>query len=58
VRAFQTVSEAIEQLEPEAHTRNITMVLSIQDPVPTVIGDPRRIKQANACVRRPAAGSA
>lgn len=40
------IREAIERLEPEARTRDITMVLSIQDPVPTVIGDPSRIKQA------------
>lgn len=40
------IREAIEQLEPEARARGITMVLSVQDPVPTVIGDPRRIKQA------------
>jgi signal transduction histidine kinase len=40
------IREAIEQLEPEARARGITMVLSVQDPVPTVIGDPRRIKHA------------
>jgi two-component system sensor histidine kinase VicK len=40
------IREAIDILEPEAHTRDITIVLSIQDPVPTVIGDPHRIRQA------------
>ena len=40
------IREAIEKLEPEARARDITMVLSIQDPVPLVIGDPRRIEQA------------
>jgi two-component system sensor histidine kinase VicK len=40
------IHEAIEILEPEARTRDITIVFSLQDPVPTVIGDPRRIKQA------------
>ncbi len=40
------IREAIEKLEPEARARDITMVLSIQDPVPLVIGDPRRIRQA------------
>jgi two-component system sensor histidine kinase VicK len=40
------IHDAIEKLEAEARTRDITLVFSIQDPVPAVIGDPRRIKQA------------
>jgi signal transduction histidine kinase len=48
-RPFELASlirDAIEELEAEAHTRDITLVFSLQDPVPVVIGDPRRIKQA------------
>ena len=40
------IHEAIEDLKPEARTRDITLVFSLQDPVPVVMGDPRRIKQA------------
>jgi signal transduction histidine kinase len=37
---------AIDELREEAAARNVTIVFSLQDPVPTVIGDPRRVKQA------------
>jgi len=40
------IREAIEQLEPEARARDVTIVFSIQDPVPTAVGDPGRIRQA------------
>jgi signal transduction histidine kinase len=39
------IREAIEELEPEARMRDITLVFSLQDPVPAVMGDPRRIQQ-------------
>jgi two-component system sensor histidine kinase VicK len=44
------IRDAIDVLEAEAHTRDITIVFSIQDPVPVAIGDPGRIKQAIVCL--------
>jgi signal transduction histidine kinase len=44
------IREAIDMLTPEARLRDITLVFSLQDPVPTVIGDPRRIQQAIICL--------
>jgi signal transduction histidine kinase len=40
------IRAAITQVESEASAQRITLVMSVQDPVPTVIGDPRRIQQA------------
>ena len=40
------IRDAIDVLEPEAHTRDLIIVFSVQDPVPVAIGDPGRIKQA------------
>jgi two-component system sensor histidine kinase VicK len=39
------IREVADDLTEEARQREITIVISIQDPVPTVIGDPCRIKQ-------------
>jgi signal transduction histidine kinase len=41
---------AIDELKTEAHAREVTLVFSLQDPVPTVIGDPRRIQHALRCL--------
>lgn len=46
VALARLIHEAVETLEDEARQRGITIVLSTQDPIPTVIGDPRRIRQA------------
>ncbi len=40
------IREAIEHLEPEARARDVTIVFSIQDPVPLAMGDSGRIRQA------------
>ena len=44
------IHEAIHALTPEARVRDMALVSSIQDPIPIVIGDPRRIKQAIMCL--------
>ena len=44
------VRNAIKKLEAEAQAKQVTIVFSIQDSVPTVIGDPRRIQQLIACL--------
>ncbi|MBN1562487.1 MAG: hypothetical protein JXA10_01515 [Anaerolineae bacterium] len=44
------VREAIVALEQDARLHQMTIVSSIQDPIPTVIGDPRRIRQAIICL--------
>ncbi|MBN2303194.1 MAG: hypothetical protein JXQ72_01875 [Anaerolineae bacterium] len=44
------VREAISDLETEAKARNVTLVFSLQDPVPSVMGDSRRIQQAIRCL--------
>jgi signal transduction histidine kinase len=44
------IYEAVQELEYEARQRHITIVLSTQDPIPTVIGDPRRLRQAIYCL--------
>lgn len=46
VKLTRLFREATEQVAKEAAARDITIVTSIQDPVPTVIGDPERLKQA------------
>ncbi len=43
------IREAADELTAEARERAITIVISIQDPVPSVIGDPGRIQQT-VCV--------
>lgn len=40
------IREAVDDLAPEARRQFITLVLSTQDPIPSVMGDPRRLKQA------------
>lgn len=40
------IREAVDDLAPEARERSITLVISTQDPIPSVMGDPRRLKQA------------
>lgn len=45
VELAHLIREAIDELAPEAHAREITIVFSLQDPVPSVIGDARRLKQ-------------
>ena len=44
------IREAVETLAPLARQRDITLVISVQDPIPTVIGDPRRLRQAISCL--------
>ncbi|MBN1681225.1 MAG: PAS domain-containing sensor histidine kinase [Anaerolineae bacterium] len=44
------IHEAAEDLADEAHKHGVTIVKSTQEPIPTVIGDPRRIKQAITCL--------
>ncbi len=44
------IREAIIALKPEARPRKITLVFSLQDPLPTMIGDSRRLKQAIICL--------
>ncbi len=46
----RVIKGAIDSLTPEALENNITLVSSIQDPIPTVIGDSRRIQQAISCL--------
>lgn len=41
---------AIGELKDEARANGITLVFSLQDPVPTAIGDPRRIQQTIRCL--------
>jgi two-component system phosphate regulon sensor histidine kinase PhoR len=40
------IRAAIADLEETAAARHITIVVSLQDPMPTVIGDPHRVRQA------------
>lgn len=37
---------AVHQLEAEAEERRITLVVSVQQPIPPIVGDPRRITEA------------
>lgn len=46
VNVAQSVRAAVHALEAEAGAHNVTLVLSIQDPVPLVLGDPHRLAQA------------
>lgn len=39
------IREAVDELVDEAAQRGITIVISSQDPIPTIMGDPKRIKQ-------------
>ncbi len=40
----QTIESAIAELTPMAQAKKITIFLSVQDPLPAVIGDPNRIR--------------
>ncbi|NLX11759.1 MAG: hypothetical protein GXY36_19100 [Chloroflexi bacterium] len=40
------IHEAVASVTHEAHTRSITIVVSTQEPIPVLIGDPFRIRQA------------
>ncbi len=44
------IREAADSLATEAQAREITIVTSVQDTVPTVMGDPRRLQQAIRCL--------
>ncbi len=44
------IREAISALHDEAEAHEVTIAFSIQDPMPTVIGDARRIRQAVICL--------
>ncbi|MCD4686192.1 MAG: HAMP domain-containing histidine kinase, partial [Anaerolineae bacterium] len=46
VKLTRLFHAATAHVAEEAAARDITIVTSIQDPVPTVIGDPERLKQA------------
>ncbi|NDJ79321.1 MAG: PAS domain-containing protein [Chloroflexi bacterium] len=46
VELAHLIREAANLLTPEAHERDVTIVISIQDPVPSVMGDPRRLREA------------
>ncbi len=46
VELAHLIHESADELAPEAGRRSITLVLSTQDPIPSVMGDPRRLKQA------------
>jgi two-component system phosphate regulon sensor histidine kinase PhoR len=40
------IHKAVNELMTEARRQNIKIVISTQDPIPTIMGDPERIKQA------------
>lgn len=44
VRLEQLIREVVAELEPMATSRLITVALSIQEPMPVVLGDKRRLK--------------
>lgn len=46
VELAHLIHAAVRDLAPEAAMREVTIVISTQDPVPSVIGDPGRLKQA------------
>lgn len=39
------IKDCVDDLVAEASQHDVTLVISLQHPIPTVIGDPRRIKQ-------------
>lgn len=46
VELTEVIYDVVNEMAFTAHERGITLVTSIQDPIPTVMGDPTRLKQA------------
>ncbi|MBN1202952.1 MAG: HAMP domain-containing histidine kinase [Anaerolineae bacterium] len=50
VELAHLIREAIDDLTPEARERGVTLVISSQAPIPTVMGDPRLLKCMITCL--------
>ncbi len=44
------IREAADEVAKEAQLNGITIVISLQDPIPTLIGDPQRLRQMLICL--------
>ena len=44
------IREAADEVAKEAQLNAITLVISVQDPIPTLIGDPHRLRQMLVCL--------
>ncbi len=45
IQVKDPINKVIEELTPMAHEKQITILVSVQDPLPLVMGDPDRLRQ-------------